>query len=107
MGSGSSDNPINSRMCWILTLWLTSTLEEAEREAVVGDLTESGERGGRAFTNVLGLVVRRQAAVWRDSQLWVVLLILVLPFSFLLCIVLQNAAGEGAVYTWMYADNWD
>ena len=42
MGSGSTHNSMRSRKCWILALWLASKLEEAEREAVIGDLTESG-----------------------------------------------------------------
>jgi hypothetical protein len=86
---------------------LSSSLEQSEREAVIGDLSESGESGHRALANVLGLVIRRQAIAWHDSHLWVVLFVLVLPLSFLLCTVAQNAAGEGAVYAWMYANNWD
>ena len=96
-----------SRSCWVMALWLSSTLERAEGEAVVGDLAESGESGGRALTNVFGLVIRRQAAVWKDSHLWVVLLLLVIPFSFMLCTVAGGVAGESAVYTWMYANNLD
>lgn len=107
MGRGSTDNSMISRSCWVLALWLCSTLEPAERETVAGDLAESGESGGRALVNVFGLVIRRQAAVWKASHLWVVLFILVLPFSFMLCTVAQSVAGESAVYTWMYANNWD
>lgn len=107
MGNGSTDNSMISRTCWVLALSLSLTLERAERHAVVGDLTESGESGGRALLNVFGLVIRRQAAVWKDSHLWLVLFILVIPFSFMLCAVAQGVAGLSAVYTWMYANNWD
>jgi len=107
MGNGSTDNSLISRTCWVLALWLSSTLEWPEREAAVGDLAEAGENGGRALVNVFGLVMRRQAAGWKDSQLWVVLFILVIPFSFMLCTVAQGVAGLSAVYTWMYANNWD
>lgn len=107
MGRGAIDNSMISRTCWGIALWLSSTLERAECEAVVGDLAESGESGGRALVNVFGLVIRRQAAIWKDSHLWVVLFILVIPFSFMLCTVAQGVAGESAVYTWMYANNWD
>ena len=107
MGSRSTDNSMISRTCWVLALWLSSTLERAERETVVGDLAESGESGDRALVNVFGLVIRRQAAIWNDSHLWVVLFILVIPFSFMLCTVAGFVAGDSAVYTWMYANNWD
>jgi len=107
MGNGWADNSMISRTCWVLALWLSSTLERAEREAVVGDLAESGESGGRALVNVFGLVMRRQAAGWKDSHFWVVLFILVIPFSFMLCAAVQGVAGLSAVYTWMYANNWD
>lgn len=105
MGSGSTDNSMISRICWALALTLSSTLEQLEREAVLGDLAESGERGGRALLNVFGLAIRRQAAVWKNSHLWVVLVILVLPFSFMLCTVAGDAASVSAIYTWMYANN--
>lgn len=107
MGSGSAHNSMISRNCWILALWLASKLDEAERQAVIGDLTESGESGSGALANVLGLMVRRQAATWKDSRLWIVLLLFLLPVSFALCDVAQGVAGESAVYTWMYANNWD
>jgi hypothetical protein len=107
MDKRSTDNSIIPRMCWTLSLWLASTLEQAEREAVIGDLAESGDSGNKVLASVLGLVIRRQTVIWKDSHLWVVLFVLVLPFSFLLCTVAQNAAVEGAVYTWMYANNWD
>jgi hypothetical protein len=107
MGFGSTDNSMISRTGWVLALWISSVLERAEREAVVGDLAESGESGVRVLVNVFGLVIRRQAAVWKDSHLWAVLFILVIPFSFMLCTVAQGVAGVSAVYTWMYANNWD
>jgi hypothetical protein len=55
-----------------------------KREAVRGDLTESGEAGGRALREVLGLVVRRQAAAWKDWRPWVALVGLVVPLGMLL-----------------------
>jgi hypothetical protein len=88
-------------------LWLSAFLEPPEREAVLGDLAECGERGGRAIANVLGLVVRRHTAVLLDLQLWVALGLLILPVSFLLSVIAQTTAGEGAVYSWMYLNNWD
>lgn len=107
MGNGPTHNSIMSRNCWTVALWLSSMLDDAERDAVIGDLAESREKGSRALVNVLGLVVRRQATFWKNSHFWAVLLIMVLPLSFLLCTVAQGVAGETAVYTWMYANNWD
>jgi hypothetical protein len=52
-----------------LAPWLVAAasqlLEPGERDAVNGDLEEAGESGWRALLDVLGLVVRRQAALWR------------------------------------------
>jgi len=55
-----------------------------EREAVLGDLTEAGESGWRALSDVLGLVARREAAQWTSWQPWLAALGLALPASFLL-----------------------
>src|SRR5205823_12219606 len=43
-----------------------------ERVAVRGDFAESGETGGQALHDVLGLVVRRQAALWQGWRPWLV-----------------------------------
>jgi hypothetical protein len=45
-------------------------LDSDERLAVRGDLEESGETGLQAVWDVLGLVVRRQAALWKDWRPW-------------------------------------
>jgi len=54
---------------WVVDI-VSRLLEPDEREAVRGDLTESGARGGQALRDVLGLVVRRQAALWSDWRPW-------------------------------------
>ncbi|MGD0302492.1 MAG: hypothetical protein ABSE86_35910 [Bryobacteraceae bacterium] len=59
-------------------------LEPNEREAVVGDLEEAGESTWRGLRGVLGLVIRRQAALWKSWQPWVAAFGLALPFSFML-----------------------
>ena len=48
----------------------TLLLEPQERDVVLGDLTESGETDWRGLANVLGLVVRRQATLWKDWRPW-------------------------------------
>jgi len=82
-------------------------LEPAERDVVLGDFEESGESSGRALRGVLGLVVRRQAALWKDWRPWLVLVGLIVPLAMLLSIVSKATAGESATYIWLYANNWD
>ena len=101
------DHSMNSRKSWLVVLWLSELLGQAEREAVLGDLTEYGDSGGRAIANVLGLVVRRKTAVLLDLRLWLSVAFVVLPVSFLLSAIAHATAGEGAVYSWMYLNNWD
>lgn len=62
-----------SRTGWWLVELASRLLESRDREAVRGDLAESSESGARAFGGVLGLVVRRQAALWRDWRPWLAL----------------------------------
>ena len=49
-------------------------LDPGEREAVIGDLIESGEPDSRAFANVLGLVIRRQLQLWTTWKPWFALI---------------------------------
>lgn len=107
MDDKPADNSMILRKGWPVVIWLSLRLGETERDAVLGDLTECDESGGRAIVNVLGLVVRRQAAVLLDLRLWVAVAFLILPVSYLLSAIAQTAAGEGAVYSWMYLNNWD
>jgi hypothetical protein len=59
-------------------------LERDERDAVRGDLLESGESPWQSLLAVLGLVIRRQAALWTNWRPWVAAIGLALPSSFLL-----------------------
>lgn len=92
---------------WAVALWLSRFLCEGDREPVLGDLTESRESGGGAVTNILGLVVRRWTTDLFDMQVWFAVGFLILPISYLLSAIAQNTAGIGAVYSWMYLNNWD
>ena len=60
-------------MSWSLVNLLSRMLEVNEREAVLGDLAESGESGARAVLSLAGLVARRQAALWRVWRPWAAL----------------------------------
>lgn len=66
-----------NRMCWWFVEVLSRLLEPDERDAVRGDLAESGATGGQALRDLLGLVVRRQAALWKEWRPWLALLGLV------------------------------
>jgi hypothetical protein len=59
-------------------------LERDERDAVQGDLLESGESPWQSLVAVLGLVVRREAALWTNWRPWLAAFGLALPSSFLL-----------------------
>jgi hypothetical protein len=101
------DRSMSSQKGWPVVLWLSEFLSQPEREAVLGDLIENGDSPGRAIANVFGLVVRRQTAVLSDLRLWRAVAFVVLPVSYLLSAIAENTAGEGAVYSWMYLNNWD
>jgi hypothetical protein len=60
-----------SRICWWLVELLSRMLEPDEASVVRGDFAESGESGGRALRGLLGLVIRRQAALWKDWRPWI------------------------------------
>jgi hypothetical protein len=107
MGNEPTYNSVTSRTCWALVLWLSRSLDEDEREAVLGDLAESSESPTKAFRHMFGLVLRRQAAVWRNWRLWFIFAAVLPPLSLALCAISQSAGHEFAVYTWMYANNSD
>ena len=96
-----------TRICWWFVDRLSRMLEPDERDAVCGDFAESGETSGRALRNLLGLVVRRQAALWKDWRPWLVLAGLVVPLGFLLSLVCSRVAGLDPTYFWMYFNNLD
>jgi hypothetical protein len=73
-----------SHTCWRLVELVSRMLESDEREAVRGDLAESGDAAGPALRQVLGLVVRRQMSLWWDWRPWLALVALVAPLGLLL-----------------------
>ncbi|HEY3453238.1 MAG TPA: hypothetical protein VGK64_01470 [Bryobacteraceae bacterium] len=85
---------------------VSRALAPEEREAVRGDITESGATAGRALLDVLGMIVRRQAASWSRLGTWVILLCLVLPLSAILLSMVSRTATLTAVYSWLYVNNW-
>jgi hypothetical protein len=83
----------------------SGALEPQEREAVRGDFAESGESGGQALRDLLGLIIRRHAALWKDPGPWVTLLGLVVPLGMMLSLVSRRVPGLSAIYAWLYVNN--
>src|SRR5579885_3526481 len=59
-------------------------LESEERDAVLGDLLEAGEGAARGLIEILGLFIRRQAALWQDWRPWLAAFGVALPATLLL-----------------------
>jgi len=94
-----------NRFCWRLVDFVSRALEPSERHAIRGDLAETGASAGQALRDVLGLVARRQAALWKHWRPWLALGITA-PFGLALSVASQSLAGESAIYVWLYAENW-
>lgn len=69
---------------WAWVEAASSMLGRDEREAVLGDLIEAGEGARQAMLAVLGLVLRREAQVWKIWRPWIAAFALSVPCSFLL-----------------------
>jgi hypothetical protein len=96
-----------TRICWWLVNVTSRLLEPDERDSVLGDFAESGETGGQALCGLSGLIVRREAALWKDWHPWLILGSLVIPLAWLLSIASRITASTSAVYVWFYVNNWD
>jgi hypothetical protein len=79
-----TQEPFLAGLGWRLVNVASGLLEHDEREAVTGDLAEAGENSWQSLLDVLGLVVRRQAALWKNWRPWLAAFGLALPSSFLL-----------------------
>jgi len=55
---------------WPLVELASKLFDRDERETVVGDLLEANETTWQALLNVLGLVLRRQALLWKQLSPW-------------------------------------
>jgi hypothetical protein len=90
---------------WLVDV-VARTLQPEEREAVLGDFAESRESDCQALGDLLGLVGRRQAALWMDWRPWLALFTVVLPLSILLSVISRGWAAGSAIYAWLYVNNW-
>jgi hypothetical protein len=82
-------------------------LDSAERDAVCGDLAESGESGPRALREVLSLVVRRRATCLQGWRPWLTIVGPTLPLSVLVSLQSRRTADGTAIYLWLCVNNWD
>ena len=69
---------------WPMVEVAARLLDRDEREAVLGDLLETGEGAWQGLLDVLGLEVRRQLLHWKNWQPWLAMFGLALPGSLLL-----------------------
>jgi hypothetical protein len=72
---------------WLLVELASKLMEREEREVVLGDLVEANESAGQALLDVIGLLLRRRAALWKDPKPWFAGFGLALPGSYLLMYV--------------------
>jgi hypothetical protein len=61
------------RISWWLIDKVSRILQPDERDAALGDFAESGVTAGQALRDLLGLVLRRQATLWKDWHPWLAL----------------------------------
>jgi len=106
MGHKVNCGPVMRRISWWSVDVLSRLLEADERDAVRGDLMESGASAGRALRDVLGLIVRRQAALWMDWRPWLALRGGAAAVGALLSIVSRWWADGSAIYSFLYVNNW-
>lgn len=69
---------------WGLVEFVARLLERDEREAALGDLAETQASSLDAFFEVIGLVTRRHALLWKSWHPWMAGFGVALPSSFLL-----------------------
>jgi hypothetical protein len=94
-------------LAWSLVNHSLHLLDPDEREALCGDLAESGDSALQALGSVLCLAVYRQSILWRRSSPWLVLVFFVLPVGVLLSLAAREHAGTSAIYLWLEVNNAD
>jgi len=85
------------RTGWMCVEAAAGLLAPLEREMVLGDLTGAGRDAWSGLSDVLGLVARRQLALWRNWRPWAASFGLALLASLFLmgCPVAASAAIAG------------
>lgn len=89
---------------WLLDK-LSRTLEPELRDSVIGDLAELKLSERRAVCELLGLILRRQAPLWRTWRPWLALVGIVGPIGVLLSLIsvgVVSEIGRQALVYWQY-----
>lgn len=86
---------------WSSIHLVSRLLERDDRDAVLGDFAESGLSAPAALRDVLGLIARRQAALWRTWGPWLALLGIVAPVSLMLFHFLLHLGRTFDLYFWI------
>lgn len=105
MGNVTTERSVTSQIAWALAVRLSAVLEPTERDAVLGDLQESDERGWSAAAAVAGLATRRVWEVWRRTDPWA-LAVLLIPVGWGTGRLVVRNARFIAIYLWLYVDRW-
>ncbi len=95
-----------TRLLWACLHHLSQWLEPDEREAVVGDLTETRAPLHDWLRSVGGLVVRRQVALWGTWRPWLGLIACAVPCGWWLGRLARWFSNGSAIYGWLYLNNW-
>lgn len=76
-------------------------LDATDREAIIGDLTESAASPFEALRDVLGLVLRRRAILWKNWRPWLAALGIALPGALLLMGLSLTVSANYQLYAWI------
>jgi len=105
-----ADKPARRSVVTAAAEWLVDQvsrlLDPDERDVIRGDFAELGITPAQALVEVLGLVARRQAALWTEWRPWVALVGVVIPLGILLGQLSCWWADGSAVYAFLYVNHW-
>jgi len=86
---------------WPVVVAASRLLESEEREAVLGDLEEARDGAWPGLLSVLGLVIRREADLWKNWRPWLAGFGVALPASYLLMGVSLSVAQGYELCAWL------
>jgi hypothetical protein len=102
---GVAGREVMNDVWWQLADFVSRALDTDERQAVLGDLTESRCSGRSALTNVFGLALRRQASLWVQWQTWGALTAAVIPLGMFLSLMCRSWSEGAAIDAYVYVHN--
>jgi hypothetical protein len=79
-------------------------LNPNDREPVLGDLAEAGVTGWQAVGDLFGLLLRRQAALWKNWRPWLATFGIVLPASFCLMGLSLKVCLSFQLFNWIFVN---